>query len=86
MGGGGGRGGRGAEGAPPELPTVSKDKVVIVEPLGRPIVTIDRLAGGEQKPVTFKIRLNGISGTECTLRYSSTRGGVVERKIYIGKK
>jgi len=45
------------------------------------VVTIDRLAGNESKPVTFKVRLNGISGTECMLRHSSTRGGVVEKKV-----
>jgi hypothetical protein len=32
------------------------------------------------------VRLNGITGTDCTLRYSSTRGGVIEKKIYIGAK
>ena len=82
----GGRGGRGAEGAQPAPPTASTDKVIIVEPQGRPLVTIDRLVGSEKKAVTFKIRLNGISGTDCTLKYLSTRGGVVEKKIYIGKK
>jgi hypothetical protein len=58
----------------------------MVEPAGRPTVTIDRLAGSEQKPVTFKVRLNGVTGTDCTVRYASTRGGVVEKKIVIGKK
>jgi hypothetical protein len=87
MPGGGGRGGgRGAEGGQPQQPDTSKDKVIIVEPQNRPTVTIDRLAGKETKPVTFKIRLNGISGTDCTLRYSSTRGGLIEKKVYIGKK
>ena len=68
------------------MPDTSKDKVILVEPQDRTMLTIDRLAGSEIKPVTFKIRLNGIAGTECTLRYSSTRGGVIEKKIYIGKK
>lgn len=86
-GGGGGRGGRGQAAAPQGQPaTPSQDKVTIVEPQGRPMITIDRLAGNEQKPLTFKVRLNGISGTDCTVQYSSTRGGVVEKKIYIGKK
>ena len=58
----------------------------MVDPKGRPTMTIDRLAGNEKKPVIFKIRLNGISGAECTLRYSSTRGGLAEKKVYIGKK
>ena len=84
-GGGGGRGGRGE--APPAQPaTPSQDKVTMVEPQGRPVVTIDRLAGNEAKPATFKVRLNGIAGTECTVRYASTRGGVVDRRIFIGKK
>jgi hypothetical protein len=58
----------------------------MVEPQARTTVTIDRLSGGEKKPVTFRLRLNGIAGTECTLRYASTRGGVIERKVFIGKK
>ena len=36
--------------------------------------------------VTFKVRLNGIAGTDCTFSYASTRGGVVEKKVFIGKK
>ncbi len=82
--GGGGRGGRGGAGAQP--PSTSQDKVIIVEPQNRPSVTVDKLAGNEKKAVTFKIRLNGIAGTDCTLRYSSTRGGVIEKKIFIGRK
>jgi hypothetical protein len=81
-----GGGGRGAEGGQPPQPDTSKDKVIIVEPQNRPTITIDRIAGNETKPVTFKVRLNGITGTDCTLRYSSTRGGVIEKKIYIGTK
>lgn len=84
-GGGRGAGPGGERGQAPQLDT-SKDKVIIVEPQNRPSVTIDRIAGNETKAVTFKIRLNGIAGTDCTLRYSSTRGGVIERKIYIGKR
>jgi hypothetical protein len=83
---GAGQGGRGGAGAQAGPPAASTDKVVMVEPVGRPTVTIDRLAGSEQKPVTFKIKLNGITGTDCTVRYASTRGGVVEKKIVIGKK
>jgi hypothetical protein len=81
---GGGRGGRGGES--PQAPDTSKDKVIIVEPQGRSTVTIDKLAGSEKKTVTFKIRLNGISGTDCTIRYASTRGGVVDKQVFIGKK
>jgi hypothetical protein len=84
---GGGRGEPGGRGTGvPQGPDTSKDKVILVEPQNRTMITLDRLAGNEAKPVTFKLRLNGIAGTDCTLRYSSTRGGVVERKIYIGKK
>jgi len=69
---------------PPQNP---QDKVQIVVPENhRPTVTIDRLAGSEQKTVSFKIRLNGITGADCTVRYSSTRGGLIEKKVLIGKK
>jgi hypothetical protein len=84
-GGGGGGGQRGAAGQAPQLDT-SKDKVIIVEPQNRPQVTIERIGGNEKKTVTFKVRLNGIAGTDCTLRYVSTRGGIVEKKVFIGKK
>ncbi len=82
---GGGGGQRGAAGQAPQLDT-SKDKVIIVEPQNRPQVTIERIAGNEKKVVTFKVRLNGITGTDATFRYVSTRGGVVEKKVFIGKK
>jgi hypothetical protein len=74
------------EGGQPAQPDTSKDKVIIVEPQNRPQVTIERISGNEKKTVTFKVRLNGIAGTDCTLRYVSTRGGVVEKKVFIGKK
>jgi len=86
-GGGGGRGGgRGEVGQQQPPATPSQDKVIMVEPQGRTSITVDRLAGNETKPATFKVRLNGIAGTDCTIQYASTRGGVVEKKIYIGKK
>ncbi len=81
----GGGGQRGAGGQAPQLDT-SKDKVIIVEPQNRPQVTIERIAGNEKKTITFKVRLNGIAGTDCTFRYVSTRGGIVEKKVFIGKK
>lgn len=84
---GGGRGGgRGRGGEAAQGPDTSKDKVIVVQPQGRPLITIDKLLGSEKKTVTFKVRLNGITGTDCTIRYASTRGGVVERKVFIGKK
>ncbi len=76
---------RGAGGQAPQIDT-SKDKVIIVEPQNRPQVTIERIAGNEKKTITFKVRLNGITGTDCTFRYVSTRGGIVEKKVFIGKK
>jgi hypothetical protein len=82
---GGGGGQRGAAGQAPQIDT-AKDKVIIVEPQNRPQVTIERIAGNEKKTVTFKVRLNGITGTDATFRYVSTRGGVVEKKVFIGKK
>ena len=82
----GGRGGAGAGGrggrAIAEQPQ-RRSRVEILEP-SRPSITLDRLAGHETKTVQFKVRLNEISGTECTIRFSSTRGGVVTKKIYIG--
>ena len=51
---------RGGEGGQPQQPDTSKDKVIIVEPQNQPMITIDRIAGNETKPVTFKVRLNGI--------------------------
>lgn len=64
-----------------------KPKVEILEPAsGRPSVTIDRLEGHQTKTVTFKMRLNEIKGTKATIRYSSTRGGVATREIFIGSE
>lgn len=47
---------------------------------------LDRIINGEKKKVKFKVKLDGISGTKATLKFSSTRGGVIEKEIYIGKK
>jgi hypothetical protein len=79
---GGGARGAGGQAAQPDT---SNDKVIIVEPQNRSQVTIERIAGTEKKTVTFEVRLNGIAGTDCTFRYVSTRGGIVERKAHIGK-
>jgi hypothetical protein len=84
--GGFGGGGRGEIGQQQQPATPSQDKVTMLEPQDRTSITVDRLAGDETKPVTFKVRLNGIAGTDCTIQYASTRGGVVEKKIYIGKR
>ena len=64
-----------------------KSKVEILQPKDhRPTVTIDRLKGHETKTVIFKVRLNKIKGTKATVKYTSTRGGLVTRKIFIGQK
>jgi len=64
-----------------------KPKVEILEPeSGRPSVEIERLEGGEKKKVKFKIKLNDIPGTQCTVKYISTRGGVVTKDITIGSR
>jgi hypothetical protein len=95
-GGGGGRGGAAAaapqgqraggrtRGAGGQVDTTN-DKVIMVEPQNRTQQTIERVAGNEKKTVVFKVRLNGIPGTDCTLRYVSTRGGVLEKKVHVGK-
>ncbi len=86
-----GRGGRfmgrymGAGGRMPQQPR-EKPKVEILEPKGaRPVFEIGRIEGHKKVKVLFKLRLNGIEGTECTVKFSSTRGGVVEKKIRIGQ-
>jgi hypothetical protein len=80
--GGGGQRGAGGQAAQPDT---ANDKVIIVEPQNRTQLAIERIAGNERKTVTFKVRLNGIAGTDCTVRYVSTRGGVIEKKVRIGK-
>ncbi len=60
-------------------------KVEIIEPRGgRPYVEIGRIPGNDKVKVTFKLKFNGITGTECTVKYTSTRGGVVSKKTKIG--
>ena len=81
--GGGGRGG----GMPPVQQRAQQPqqaaRVQMVEPR-QPSVNIDRLQGGEKKTVTFTVKLNEISSVEATIRFSSTRGGVLRKKITIG--
>jgi hypothetical protein len=81
-------GGRSMEGARREQPQEQKEKpkVEILEPTGgRPYIEISRIPGNKKMKVKFKVRLNGIERTECTVKYTSTRGGVVSKDIVIGK-
>ncbi len=71
----------GCDGGQPGQPNTANDKVIIVEPENRTQLTIERIAGNEKKTAVFKVKLNGIAGTDCTLRYVSTRGGVLEKKV-----
>jgi hypothetical protein len=71
-------------GQQPEEPQ-EEAKVTIIEPSGnRPYVEIGRIPGNDKAKVTFKLKLNGIDSTECTVKYTSTRGGIVSKKIMIG--
>lgn len=61
-------------------------KVEITAPeKNQPYVEIGRIPGNDKAKVTFKLRLNGIENTTCTVRYTSTRGGVLSKDIVIGK-
>jgi hypothetical protein len=72
-------------GQQPEEPQ-AEAKVKIVSPRGnRPYVEIGRIPGKGTAKATFKVKLNGITGTECTVKYTSTRGGVVSKPIRIGR-
>lgn len=58
-------------------------KVQMLEPQ-QPSIDIDRLEGNSSKTVTFRFKLNDISQTTATIRFSSTRGGVKTKEITIG--
>lgn len=45
---------------------------------------IERIPGNSKKSATFKVKLNGIDRVKCTVKYISTRGGVVAKDIMIG--
>ena len=81
-------GGMSMMGRPPqEQEQREKPKVEIIEPKSRrPYLEIGRIPGNDKVKVTFKIRFNGIEGTDCTVKYTSTRGGVVTKVVRIGTK
>ncbi|MCP4725346.1 MAG: peptidase [bacterium] len=80
------RRGRGYYGMQQEEETRQPNKVTFIdpEPDNAPSYEIGRLDKGEKKKYKFKVKLDGISGTECTLKFTSTRGGVIIKKIRIG--
>jgi hypothetical protein len=64
-----------------------KAKLKIIEPKGnRPYIEIGRIPGKEKIKVKFKVRLDDIEGTKCTIKYTSTRGGVLSKEIVIGNE
>ena len=76
--------GQGAQSAQAE--SQKKAKVKILGPKKNQAYTeIGRIAGNESIKIKFKIQLLDIDSTECTLKYTSTRGGVVSRNIVIGR-
>jgi len=61
-------------------------KVEILKPRrNRAYVEIGRIPGNDKATVTFTVKLKDIQQAECTVKYTSTRGGVVSKKILIGK-
>jgi hypothetical protein len=63
-----------------------KPKVEIIAPRrNQPYAEIGRIPGNDKIKVIFKLRLNDIESTTCTVRYTSTRGGVLSKDIVIGK-
>ncbi|UCE42747.1 MAG: peptidase [Candidatus Aminicenantes bacterium] len=68
-----------------EAEQTEKPKVEIIAPeKGQPYVDIGRIPGNDKVKVTFKLRLKDIESTKCTVRYTSTRGGVLSKDILIG--
>jgi len=84
------RGGfRGMHGGPPESQQPEereKPKVEIIAPeKNQPYVDIGCIPGNDTVKVTFTLKLNGIQSTKCTIRYTSTRGGVLSKDVVIGE-
>jgi hypothetical protein len=79
----------GMYGGPPETQQSvqsEKPKVEIIAPeKNRPYVDIGRIPGNDRVKVTFKFRLNDIQSTTCTIRYTSTRGGMLSKDVVIGE-
>ncbi len=63
-----------------------KAKVEILGPeKNQPFFEIGSIPGSSKIKVIFRLRLNEIEKTECTVKYTSTRGGVHSKDIVIGK-
>lgn len=64
-----------------------KSKVEILEPEDKnPFIDIGRIEGNKKKKIKFKIQLNDIEQVEVTIKFTSTRGGVITKKIVIGQQ
>ncbi len=63
-----------------------KAKVEILEPeKNQPYFEIGSIPGNSKIKATFRLRLNEIEKTECTVKYISTRGGIHSKDIVIEK-
>ena len=80
---------RGMYGGREMRPQQQQTDIPKVEILGpeknQPYAEIGRIPGNDKVKVTFKVRLNEIESTKCTIKYISTRGGVLSKDIVIGK-
>ncbi|MCJ7682447.1 MAG: hypothetical protein MUP70_17090, partial [Candidatus Aminicenantes bacterium] len=85
-----GRGSRGMEmggGQGGQDEPQAEAKVQIVEPKGfTPSIEIGRIPGNDKVTAVFKLKLKDIDSAPCTVRYTSTRGGVCSKDIVIGHK
>lgn len=68
----------------PQLTRGVDRRVRILQPSGGTI-SAGRIEGGETKEVTFRVRVYGQEPVEGLVRLSSTRGGVVEAPMSIGR-
>lgn len=83
--GGGMYGERRRSGQPSEQ--TEKPKVEILEPeKDQPYFEIGSIPGNGKVKVIFRLRLNEIDKIECTVKYTSTRGGVRSEEIVIEKR
>jgi hypothetical protein len=58
---------------------------ILVPERNQAYIEIGRIPGKEKIKVSFKLQLIDIKSTKCTVKYISTRGGVLSKDIVIGK-